>query len=136
MLALMELPQVKEQRHVAGSETLYLTYAKLARRIRKLESLGYKTILDAPWMIGIQATMTQAHALVKEEWTALTESSNACFKPGLLRTLQPWKDLDMFLPELDSNLDTIAARRLSPGRAAFVPMKTFRHFHLTNFLQS
>jgi hypothetical protein len=62
----MEIHQVNEQRHVTGSETLYLTYAKLARRIRKLENLGYKKLLDAPWMIGIQAAMTQAHALIKD----------------------------------------------------------------------
>jgi hypothetical protein len=52
-LARIEIYQVNEQRHVTGSETLYLTYPKLARRIRKLENLGYKKLLDAPWIIGI-----------------------------------------------------------------------------------
>lgn len=124
----MEIHQINDHRHVTGSETLYLTYAKLARRIRKLENLGYKKLLDAPWMIGIQAAMTQAHALIKEDWTALTRSSNACFDPELLRTVQPAKDLDMSLPELDSNLNAIAARSRSTGRADFVPDEDFPTF--------
>ncbi|RMZ73552.1 very large low complexity [Pyrenophora seminiperda CCB06] len=119
------LDSVKEQELVTSSETLYLIYAKLARRIRKLENLGYKKILDAPWMIGIQAAMTQAHALIKEDWTALTGSSNACFKSELLRSLQPAEHLDMSLPELDSDLNAIAARSRSPSRADFVPDEDF-----------
>jgi hypothetical protein len=90
--------------------------------------MGYKKLLDAPWMIGIQATMTQAHALIKEDWTALTRSSNTCLNPGLLRTLQPAKHLDMSLPELDSNLNAIAARSRSPGQADFVPDEDFPAF--------
>jgi hypothetical protein len=124
----MEIHQVNEQKHVTGSETLYLTYAKLARRVRKLENLCYKKLLDAPWMVGIQAAMTQAHALIKEDWTALTRSSNACFNPELLRTLQPAKDLDMFLPELDSDLNAMADRSRSPRRADFVPDEDFPTF--------
>jgi hypothetical protein len=68
------------------------------------------------------------NTVTKEDWTIVTRSSNACFNPELLRTLQPVKDLNMSLPELDSNLNSMAARNRSPRRADFVPDEDFPTF--------
>jgi hypothetical protein len=52
---------------VLGDESVYLIYAKLARRICKLENIGLEVLLKAPWMTDIKANMIKTHASIKED---------------------------------------------------------------------
>jgi len=72
--------------------------------------------------------MTDAHAFIKENWTAVTRSAHANVDTGLFSGLQPEKDLDIAMPDLDATLAAIAARGRSTARADFVPGEEYPTF--------
>ncbi|KAF2833125.1 hypothetical protein CC86DRAFT_450922 [Ophiobolus disseminans] len=55
------LELIKENWKDLGGEPLYLTYTKLARRIRKLENLDQLELHPNQWLIDIKSRMTDAH---------------------------------------------------------------------------
>jgi hypothetical protein len=110
---------------VLGGELLYLTYAKMARRIRKLENLGCAELFNTPWMSDIKANMVEAHALINQGWKALTARPQASFETKHLRDLRPAKDIGITIPELDVTLTAIAARLRNTARVDFVPNERY-----------
>jgi hypothetical protein len=98
-----------------GSETLYIVYTKLARRLRKMEGLGQLQCLNSRWKAGIEKSVIKAHGLISQHWTALSKSSAASINMTSLKSIEVAHDLDLELPALDTFLTAIAARE--PGTA-------------------
>lgn len=65
--------------------------------------------------------MVDAHAFIKEKWTALNKSPLVRDDTTVLHALRPENDLDTSIPELDAILIEITARVCSTTRADFLP---------------
>jgi hypothetical protein len=122
------LQSTKEHWKVLGSEILYVTYAKLARRIRKLEHLDQIGLLHAKWAADLKASMVDAHSLINEHWTSLASSIHMNADTYSLRNLQPAKDLDTVFLELDVFVTGISTRHQDLALADFRPTGEYPTF--------
>jgi hypothetical protein len=104
-----------------GSEVLYVIYAKMARRLRKLEDLGQLKLLHSQWTIELRTSMVDAHAFINKHWTALSRTLDASANTASLLKLQPANDLEIALPELDNFLKGVAARQRDTAAIDFKP---------------
>jgi hypothetical protein len=108
-----------------GSEVIYVIYAKLARRLRKMENLGHLELLHSRWTTNLKTSMIHAHACINKHWTALSKTLNANANTTSLLNLRPADDLDMALPELDHFLARFAARRQHAAAIDFRPQTEY-----------
>jgi hypothetical protein len=115
------LQSTKEHWKVLGSEILYVAYAKMARRIRKLEHLGQLDLLESRWAGHLQAAIVDAHNHIDEHWTSLAKRSDMNANTSSLHNLRPSQDLDLLLPELDAFLTGVSMRRRDRALADFRP---------------
>ncbi|EAT85618.2 hypothetical protein SNOG_06967 [Parastagonospora nodorum SN15] len=124
-LLLRILKSAKAKWTVIGSETLYVVYAKLERRIRKLENLGHLNLVLPSWAKELKASMVDTHAFIDKKWNTLTSCQRGNIDTTVLRSLQPEKDLDTTLPKLDAFLASISTRRQDTACANFQPDEQF-----------
>jgi hypothetical protein len=109
---------------------VYLTNAKLARRLRKLEKLDQLQLLYPQWAIKLEASMVEAHAFIDNHWKLVSRSQTANIDTELLCGLQPGEDLDLHLPDLDAFLAKVAARSPTSTIANFKPDAEYPIFSL------
>lgn len=129
--------QAKDKWKVIGSETLYVIYAKLARRLRKLEDLGQLGLLHPQWTGEIKASMVDTHAFINDNWNALTNGHGSDINTTLLRRMQPERALDTALPELEAFLKGISTRNRDTTHADFRPnaqYPVYPHYELPKSL--
>jgi hypothetical protein len=100
---------------------LYIISAKLGRRLRKLEKSGQLGLLDPQWVTALTSRMTDAHNVIDSHWKTLSKGSGESIDTTLLQGLQPARDLDLTLPELDTFLNSIAERLSRTECAEFRP---------------
>ncbi|OAL50468.1 hypothetical protein IQ07DRAFT_566433 [Pyrenochaeta sp. DS3sAY3a] len=104
-----------------GSEMLYITSAKLIRRLRKLELLSQTDYLGSQWAHSIELCIGKVSSSMNERWQNLLDCSHADI--GIFRacSLPAALNLNMGLRALDSFLDDIHARKHDASFSAFNP---------------
>jgi hypothetical protein len=108
-----------------GSEVMYIIYAKMVRRLRKLEHFGHLKHTYPSWSTDLRASMVDAHTFINKHWAELTRTIDAKPDIGSLHKLEPAEDVDMALPQLNAFLGEIAARRHNNAHVDFRPDATY-----------
>ncbi|KAL5400438.1 hypothetical protein PMIN03_012373 [Paraphaeosphaeria minitans] len=111
-----------------GSETVYIIYAKMARRLRKMERLGQLQSLQPQWRQEIETSMTKAHDLISQNWGALSRLSTTSIDMTPLRSREITRDLDASIPALDNFLTSIKARLPKMAISGFQPVVEYPTF--------
>lgn len=104
-----------------GSGPLHVLNAKMLQRLRKLETRSQLDSVKPSWMEAVQACMVKAFKLMDQKWEAEVHNTSANLKTAYLKSLQPEAALDMHLPELDSFLAGVHARKTAAAGSNFKP---------------
>ena len=111
-----------------GSGYIHAVNAKMLRRVRKLEALSQLGCVMPSWIDSIQACMFDAFTYMEKKWTTEVQDAGASLTTADLKSLRPKNALDMHLPELDTFLAGVHARKTTTACSDFKPSLSFPTF--------
>lgn len=107
-----------------GNDFAHPTYAKLLRRLRKLEYMDTGSLNDG-WMDPIRKDILAAHDLMRSKHETMIKDLNQSIDFTGLRDLDHKSSLDLTLPELDEFLSRISALKRGIPSSTFQPSSTY-----------
>jgi hypothetical protein len=122
------LDLVKENQGAMGNEAIHIVSAKLVRRIRKLDSSFKSLPAFQDWMSVATSSLVEAHNAMCVKWKAIANNSDSNVNTMLLDELDPSKDLDINMEELNRFIVNIAHRQSQSNKADFRPTAEYPHY--------
>jgi len=107
------------------SELLYITSAKLMRRIRKLNSYFQAEPSYSHWMEEVEASLRNAHCYMQNVWENITNDTRSNVDESVLTDLAPQSNDGTALDNLDKFIQDISVRKRQPGVLKFLPTFTY-----------
>ncbi|KAF2726475.1 hypothetical protein EJ04DRAFT_571236 [Polyplosphaeria fusca] len=106
-----------------GTELLYVTSAKLSRRIKKFEVLSQlqDTHPSQDWMTPIREALFRAHDVISKRWKTILDGTRMTIDAKVLEELRPENEISVDVPELKKSIAKIAARRNVSSISDFQP---------------
>jgi hypothetical protein len=118
----------KGHHNVIGCEGLYVISAKLARRIRKLDSFFETQPSFQDWMSVVKTSLNEAHDSMTNTWKTISNDNKSNIDKALLDTLKPSEDLDIRLEDLDRFIASIAGRKQQMTASEFRPASKYPQY--------
>ena len=96
--------------------------------MRKFELLKQFHCLHSGWTESIDDCLRNAHTAINQHWQGLVNSNEDAVNTKVVKNIQPYEDLDMELPALDTFLSETKARQYDCSRSTFRPSSKFPSF--------
>ncbi|KAF2009480.1 hypothetical protein BU24DRAFT_473639 [Aaosphaeria arxii CBS 175.79] len=107
------------------NESIHTISAKLCRRLRKFELLNQDQYFQPHWLAEVSNIVQNAHKLLENCWRNTEAPAQPRLDNKNLPELQPDKDLDIDIPDLDLFLSQVASRQGNASCSSFDPTSMY-----------
>jgi hypothetical protein len=103
------------------AELMWVTSAKLSRRIKKFEVLSQDTQSSLDWMVPICEILFRTQDMIGKSWKSILNRTNVAVNAKELNELQPEKECSVYVPGLEEFIAEIDTRQHVSSSSDFQP---------------